>query len=901
MTFCSAVFILPVRHALSAGVGVGVGVSEDDESSMGEPEQDDDDDASGGSSGTGFGGYGGYGGYGGTPTPAPVTITNPSVSSEDLPTDATQPVIFGVSGTSTTVQSVSLPTTTSGSGAQTATISNPISIVNDVIIPVPSGVTATINSTVETVSGKKVTFGGAGNTKLEGAINNVAGGTVRLEGTGNAEVHQPITNAAGSRVEFASTGDTTVSASISNAANSVVALSGAGNAAFSAPMTSVDNTSKVSVSGGKAVTFAVANPGLSSAIELQNSTAIISDNANIGTGTLKLQSAGTGSAPVVQLGATTLSNPIAMETAATFEPVAGKTPVLTGAFSGTAPMTIAGGVGSELKLNGDSPNYSGSIGISSGTASINGSMPNASVSVASGGMLKGNGVVGATTIGSGGYGQGGQSIGYFSPASLSIASGGHLVVEVNNYTTPNIVLQPSGHRLDSTYYDVAGDATFANGSYIDLVMQGGDYSAGVRNYEFLKAGGTLSIASGFSMISMSNGINFRYVEKPGLSVDVGPSSDGKKLILKVTTTSTVNISGDQSVDSTTGEFMEGGVAVDPSYIVTVTGNDNTGVITIDPTDLYTSPLTPDHSSQIINAVTNSATLKADSNTIAAEVGPQDFRARQFSATKGGSLHSNNESFERILTALADKGPVSMGDKETRVWVTPFASRMRVDRTSSDTGSQGWTGGSLIGVERRNLKNTYSFGLMTGLTAARSHTLGDPDSFQKANGYILGVYNTYKYTKNWGHELVFSRANTFNDGQRYGIDKTKNNTPYYALQTYKTSSDLANAQLNYLFDIVRKQATGRINAGLTYTGSKASKFTERNAGRYGITQNESTSNGMEWYTGLGLRYIIEQGKTTFRLTGVYEYGIELDKKGSGTKYALTTGPSDVYTTSVGPNV
>lgn len=501
--------------------------------------------------------------------------------------------------------------------------------------------------------------------------------------------------------------------------------------------------------------------------------------------------------------------------------------------------------------------------------------------------------VGATIIGSGGYIQGGESIGYFSPASLSMASGSHLVVEVNNYTTPNLVLQPSGYYQDNTYYNVAGDATFANGSYIDLVMQEGTYTTGVRDYEFLNSGGTLSVGTN---------INFRYVKKPGLTVDVGPSSDGKKLILKVTTTGTVNIpTGGQTVDSATGNFSEGGAVLDSSDIETVTGSANTGVITIDPTDLYTSPLAPDNSSQIINAVTASTTSKSDSSSIIAEAGTQDFRARQFSATNGGPLHNNSESFERILTALVDKGPVSMGDKETRVWITPFASRMRVNRTSSDTGSQGWSGGSLIGVERRNLKNTYSFGLMTGLTAARSHTLGDPYSFQKANGYVLGVYNTYKYTKNWGHEVVLSRTNTFNDGQRYGIDKTKNNSPYYALQTYKTSSDLANAQLNYLFDIVKKRATGRINTGLTYTGTKAGKFTERNAGLYGITQNESTNNATEWYTGLGLRYIIEHGKKTFRLTGVYEYGVEMDKRGSGTKYALTTGASDVYTTSIGPKV
>ena len=232
--------------------------------------------------------------------------------------------------------------------------------------------------------------------------------------------------------------------------------------------------------------------------------------------------------------------------------------------------------------------------------------------------------------------------------------------------------------------------------------------------------------------------------------------------------------------------------------------------------------------------------------------------------------------EALLTAISKNGPVSYERNETRLWVTPFVNRSRTNRTSSDIGNQGWSGGSLIGLEQRDKKNTWSLGLLTGLMGSRSHVLGAPDTFSKTKGFLIGAFNTYKYTKQWGHESLVSRTSTLIDSQRYGLDKQDKQTPFYALSNYKSTTDLANTQINYLFNIIKKKVTCRLNTGVTYSRSQSGNITERNAGENGLNTIGNARKSAEFYNGIGIRRIWANDTET--LKPQLEQAVQVFRKG-----------------------
>jgi hypothetical protein len=170
--------------------------------------------------------------------------------------------------------------------------------------------------------------------------------------------------------------------------------------------------------------------------------------------------------------------------------------------------------------------------------------------------------------------------------------------------------------------------------------------------------------------------------------------------------------------------------------------------------------------------------------------------------------------------------------------------------------------------------------------------------------LVGAYNTLKYSNNkdsgnFGHEVLVSRTLTSVDGQRDGLDAIDKVTPFYALLAYKTTTNVANGQWNYLFDIIKGSVSCRLNTGMTYIGSQYSAYNERGAGINGQNQSASSNKSVEWYNGIGLRKVWNDEKITIRTTFVYEYGYQVENSGN---VAITTTQAQsptTFTTPPGP--
>jgi hypothetical protein len=367
----------------------------------------------------------------------------------------------------------------------------------------------------------------------------------------------------------------------------------------------------------------------------------------------------------------------------------------------------------------------------------------------------------------------------------------------------------------------------------------------------------------------------------GVTFDLDKTTDGKTLFIKMTTgDSDVVLENDQyfgsdsNVGLTTGD-MNVGDYLNGSQIA-----DGAASATID-------------SSSLINSVFN---VNKESINTSSKLDFK-FNAKQFSAkNKKGA---DGSMLDALLKTVSENGPVSMSVDETRIWLSPYATRTRMERSGDSTGNQGWVTGSLVGLEKRDDKNRWAIGAFTGLAMAKNHNLGDAQTFAKATLFTLGVNNSLKYTThkdrgNFGHEILIARTLGKHNKQRRFTSK---GSAYQALGSHKSTTDLGNAQLNYLFNIIKKKLTCRLSAGATYEGSKDFAYTERNspANRY---YSDNVNKSVEVYFGPGIRYIWERNKTVFRLTGVLEYGVETYKKSSGATVQNIVAGSKSYALSPG---
>ncbi len=639
---------------------------------------------------------------------------------------------------------------------------------------------------------------------------------------------------------------------------------------------SLSGAGSVNVTGGGTAIFNTSNTSLSGAVTVDSTTAQVANSANLGSGSLILAKSGENS-PAVVMGNVTLSNPISVGAAATFtsnaNTASGYKSVLKGVITGNNNLTFTGTGLTEVggtDATYSSPAYTGTLNAQSGHLKINSNMAAANVNVGADGTLSGKGTIG-NLIHTGKI-KPGNSIGTLPvTGNYDAVDGALYVVEINS-------------EKQCSKIAVTGNANLAGTYNVHVLMNAGEYLAGTNDYAILTTGGTLTLDK----------LDLKYKSQSGLTMTVGKwdntgaSLHEKALVLKYTASAPFTIESNQiesDLNVNTGS--------DPFTNITIGANDS-----VSETGLSVVPVADQV--ELSSLVFQNNPGRQD---IASSATADAFRFKGFS-TGTTAASGGKGTMETLLTAISKNGPVAYEKNETRLWVSPFVNRSRANRTTSDDGNQGWSGGSLVGLEQRDQKNTWSLGLLSGLMGSRSHVIGNSNTFSKTNSFLMGAFNTYKYSKNWGHEALISRTVTFIDAQRNDLDKQDKKTPYFALSAYKTTTDVGNAQINYLFDIIKKKVTCRLNTGVTYAGSQSGQITERNVSELNkLSTAASTSKSSELYTGFGIRRIWEIDKITIRTTFVYEYGYEFMKKGSGVKtsyQSLTqSGATTILTTPTGP--
>lgn len=685
-------------------------------------------------------------------------------------------------------------------------------------------------------------------------------------------------NVSGGTISNDSNTPQTITTSIKVTADSVISTHKGAETIITTPIKSTAGTT-LGLSGGGTTTFSADNTStLKGNISVSGSTVNIGNGANLGTGELNVKGGATINLGAKKGDSVFLQNIVTVSDPSAFITPPGAQSTFGKEIIGTGDLNLNGG--GNVRLTADSPNYSGTLNANSGKVAMNSAMPQANVAVGPDAVLSGNGTMKDVLLS--GKIKPGNSIGVHTVDSLTTTSGASYDVELNASGNSNQIF-------------VNKDATL-NGIFdINALLNQGDYPAGTIDYPIIVTKGKLDIDT----------LNVRWNDMPeyGLAFTAGKLSDptstydGKVLVLRYIAEKPFTIDADQTAIDTSAEVM----LTNPQPL-TINQNDilAPGGILVHPTqtsDFVAVPV----AEQV--ELTNLVFLNNPSNQDSAFVATSD----SFCSKGSRSIPSSSDgksALQTLLTAIAKNGPVSYERNETRLWISPFATRSRANPTNSSVGSQGWSGGSLMGLEQRDKNNIWSLGLLSGLTGSKSHNIGDPNTFSKTAGLLFGAFNTYKYTNhkdkgNFGHEILVSRTITSIDAQRYGIDQVDKKTPFYALGSYKTKTDIANAQLNYLFNIIKKSVTCRFDIGTTYSGVKSGQFSERNAGLNGINMSENLTQSLEHYGGIGLRKIWNNDKKIIRTTFVYEYGYQAKNSGSGAKVITQSSQPTTFMVQPGP--
>ncbi|MES2252333.1 MAG: hypothetical protein V4482_01440 [Pseudomonadota bacterium] len=734
---------------------------------------------------------------------------------------------------------------------------------------IATAISSAIGTTLNLTGGGVTTFLSDNGATLQGGVA-VHGSTVNVEQKSNlGSGALTLTNGAqvnladGASLNNAVTTDAGTTITLQPVNNSIVvngSLAGQG---------------AVSITNGGTAIFNSVNTRLSGPIQLSSSTAHVSDGSNLGTGALSLEKSDGGADPTIVMGAVTLRNPISAGAAATFTSNSAAT--LSGAITGTEALTFNGSGSTNLTGTGVSP-YTGTLTVNSGKLSVNSNMPNTSVSVGADAILGGNGTMRDVVLS--GKIKPGNSIGTQYHDSFTTVSGASYDVEINAAGESNRIV-------------VENDALLNGIFSLNVLMDNGNYPAGTIDFNILTVGGSLTVDQldvKWNAQSI-DGLTFT----AGVLNEPGGEYDGQALVLKYNATRPFTIAvggaaGQTSVDTTTRDTTYDEVDLTDPADITIGAND---IIAADSgLALPSVPVVLDLP-EITDLVFNDGGSGGDIST-AATIDTFHFNK----ATSAMGRPSNKKDvIESLITALSKNGPVSYEKNDTRVWIAPYVNRSRSARTESTLGNQGWSGGSLIGVEHKN--NKGSTGLLTGLMGSRSHTLGDPNTFSKTKGMLVGLSNKHNYTENWHHELLIAQVNTFVDAQRYGLDSTHKNAPFYALASYKSITNIGNAQLNYIFDLIKAGATCRLNTGLSYQGTKTGKITEYNAGTNGISLSESSAESIQFYNGIGFRKDWKVDNAAIRSTFVYEYGYAAFQKGSPMKGITQSLSPTTFSSPPGP--
>ncbi|MDP3372512.1 MAG: hypothetical protein Q8S21_06475 [Candidatus Paracaedibacteraceae bacterium] len=759
-------------------------------------------------------------------------------------------------------------TVSNTSGSQT--VSAIVSIAGTSTLSTSVGAATVLTGPIMSPIGTRLNLGGGGTINFSGDNNAllgdiaVSGSIVNVSsslGSGGLELANTTLNI---------TSGATLNNTVTTDAGTIIALKPLGIDAPVVVSGSLSGQGAISIDGGGIAIFNKPNANLSGPIQLSSSTAQIADGSNLGTGNISLE----GASPTIVLGNVTLSNPISVNAAATFR--SNSIGGFAGPITGRYDLTFDGT--GTTKLTGNSTNYSNQLKITGGTVAVDANFENAAINVSDGATFSGTGKVGDVTLSSGARVIAGES----SLSNLYAHSW------QNDNAIYDVYINSMG---ESNTIVVSGDSSL-NAPTFNILMDANNRFEGVIDYNVLQAGGALSVTgpvtinwvnpnpSGVDPITFTMGTLQKTIS--GITTNY--------LVLRATLAREVRTSSaaQKKEDVNDAVIYSGTLAPISPLIADVVPVKASNAAPVAEQDELTSIVFGTSSS------TNdpSALATADS-----------FHFKRFSNSVAKPVSGKRGITEALLTALSKSGPQSYKVNETRLWVTPYVNRTRVKQTNSDVGSQGWSGGSLLGIERRDKKNTWSLGILGGLMGSRSHALGTPNTFSKTTGIILGGFNSYKYTTykdkgNFGHEILASRTFTSVDAQRYDLDSTKN-TPFFALSAYKITTDVGNGQLNYLFDIIKESMSCRLSTGLTYIRTKYGAYTERNAGANGLIQSARSHKSVEFYNGIGFRKIQNTKRFILRATAVYEYGYQVSSSGSVAKTTTQSYSPTTFTAPPGP--
>jgi hypothetical protein len=696
-----------------------------------------------------------------------------------------------------------------------------------------------------------------GNSASYGGTMNVAGVAMQIDQTlGSSESKVALT---GTGVTLKGAG--TIGGTAALAANTVVAVTPIANQTFTLAgpitgesttqlnFTGADSTSVVKLKGDSS-SFAGAIAAMNTTMQLDNGTLGANSSLALGAG-------------VTLAGSGTINSTTAVNHDVAVAPALNSSLKLSGPLTGSNAMIITGSGTSSIVEISSASGYSGPIGVSNAGLRMN-TVTDAPITATNGAQVLGNFTVPSLTQTDATI-KPGNSIGTATITQDYIAAGNsHYAVEVKP-------LKGSSDVQYSNFISVGRTAELPDTYVVDMLMNAGTYSRGTYDYTILTVAKTDD--AGVLTMDSNKELKITWTEKAGMTWKLVQSDDMKSLIARLTATQDITIEEDQSEIGLISSH-------DPVQTVTESGVVGTSIPVADASEI-----------DLVAIISNSNQAQKIETGVEGAVGDNfRFKPVHASTTKGLS------TLEVFLKAAASKGPVSVERNETRLWISPIVNRSRISKTNNDAGSQGWSGGSLVGLEQRDRKNTWTWGLLAGAMASRSHTLGSPDTKSKTLSGIFGIYNNLKYSEHWGHELYLTRTMTGIKGQRYGTDTTTK-APFFAKSAYKTTSDAGSAQINYLFDMLPKIATCRINGGTMYQQSKTGSFTETGAGSNNMTTSAVSAKSLEAYMGVGVRRIWKFDDITIRTTLVYEYGY--DAMSNGKPATQTTSSAATYTSAVTP--
>ncbi|CUK03407.1 Extracellular serine protease precursor [Achromobacter xylosoxidans] len=381
-----------------------------------------------------------------------------------------------------------------------------------------------------------------------------------------------------------------------------------------------------------------------------------------------------------------------------FDVAANTTLGLTGLLAGSGDLIKAGeGV---LDLKGDSSGFSGRTLVNGGRVAVNGRL-GGSFTVADGGVLGGNGTLGAgagstITVAAGGALSPGNSIGMLTiDGDLVVQPGGRYLVEAD----------PAGSSADRVH--VTGNATLNGGSVVHIGANG---NYGLRaSYTIMEVDGALSgrfdnVSSDFAFLT------------PSLAYDYGAGRVSLNLSRNETRMASKGATRNQRATATAIDSigLAGGHGL---YDAIVRLPDDAGALQAG-FDQLSGEM---HASAKTVLLQDSRYLRdAMSDRLRAAAGAAGARSAPLLAALGGA---------------APLAPARLGGPAS--WIQGMGNWSRIDGDGNAAGVKSSTGGFLMGVDAP-VADAWRLGLMAGYSRS-DFDANDRASSGHSDNYHLGAY------------------------------------------------------------------------------------------------------------------------------------------------------------------